>query len=184
MRFRNHHAGCCGFNPTRPDGTEWDHVLTLHDGSTVHADTAAEIIEEIIPAYTSFDDAGRLAARTRLAERLASASQEVRIKAAIARGTIDPADAGHAGLVDVLRADKAQSMLLETEDAPGVPASWVPETMLVLVATRYSPHTDFPRIEGNVAYLDPSSDEAFLASLTQAQVFDYWTSGVHAPQRP
>ena len=52
MRFRNHHAGCCGFNPTRPDGSEWTHVLTLHDGSTVHADTPEEIIEELVPGFT------------------------------------------------------------------------------------------------------------------------------------
>jgi hypothetical protein len=182
MRFRNHHAGCCGFNPTRPDGSEWDHVLTLHDGSTVHADTAAEVLEEIIEAYTSFDERGRLAARTRLAEQLASASQEVRIRSAIAQGTLDPADSDHAGLMDVLRADKAQSMSLETEDAPGVPAAWVPETMLVLVATRYAPHTAYPRITGNVAYLDPSDDDALLASLARAQIFDYWCSG--AAQRP
>ena len=76
MRFRNHHAGCCGFNPTHPDGTEWAHLLTLHDGSTVHADTAAEIIEELVPGYTSLSPDARRAARVRLAERLASASQE------------------------------------------------------------------------------------------------------------
>ncbi len=177
MRFRNHHAGCCGFNPTRPDGTEWAHLLTLHDGSTVHADTAAEIIEELVPGYTSLGPDARARARTRIAERLASASQEARIQAAVAVGGLDPADPDHAALLDILRADKGQTMQLETEDAPGEGADWVPEPTLVLVATRYAPHTGDRRIGGNVTYLDPSSDEALLASLRDAQVFDYWASG-------
>lgn len=176
MRFRNHHAGCCGFNPTHPDGTEWAHLLTLHDGSTVHADTAAEIIEELVPGYTSLGDEARAAARTRIAERLASASQEARIQAAVARGVLDLADPDQAALLDVLRADKGQGMLLEAEDAPGVQADWVPEPTLVLVATRYAPHTDRPRVGGNVVYLDPSADEALLVSLRDAQIFDYWAA--------
>nr|NLI51495.1 hypothetical protein [Propionibacterium sp.] len=177
MRFRNHHAGCCGFNPTRPDGSEWAHLLTLHDGSTVHADTAAEVVEELVPGYTSLPDAARAAARIRIAERLATASQEARIQAAVARGALDPADPDQAALLDILRADKGQSMLLETEDAPGDQADWLPEPTLVLVASRYAPHTDHDRIGGNVVYLDPSSDEALLASLRDAQIFDYWASG-------
>jgi len=176
MRFRNHHAGCCGFNPTRPDGSEWAHLLTLHDGSTVHADTAAEIIEELVPGYTSLEPDARAAARTRIAERLASASQEARIQAAIAHGGLDPADPHQAALLDILRADKGQTMLLETEDDPGAQADWVPEPMLVLVATRYAPHTAREPIGGNVTYLDPSSDEALLLSLRDAQIFDYWAA--------
>jgi len=176
VRFRNHHAGCCGFNPTRPDGSEWTHVLTLHDGSTVHADTPEEIIEELVPGFTSLDEQGRLRARVRLSERVAAASQEVRINAAIAQGILDPADPDSAALIDVLRADKGQSMLLETEDDPGVQAAWQPEPTLVLLATRYAPHTDYPPVTGNVSYIDPSTDAALLASLNRAQIFDYWTS--------
>lgn len=177
MRFRNHHAGCCGFNPTRPDGSEWAHLLTLHDGSTVHADTAGEVIEELVPGYTSLPPAAQAAARVRIAERLAVASQEARIQAAVARGAVDPADPDQAALLDILRADKGQSMRLETEDAPGTQADWVPEPVLVLVATRYAPHAAQEPIGGNVVYLDPSSDEALLASLRDAQIFDYWASG-------
>lgn len=178
MRFRNHHAGCCGFNPTHPDGSEWAHLLTLHDGSTVHADTAAEIIEELLPGYTSLDAAAQVGARVRLAERLASASQEARIHAAVRRGALDPVDPAQAPLLDVLRADKAQSMLLEEVDGvPGAQADWLPEPALVLVATRYAPHTGHERIGGNVAYLDPSTDESLLVSFRDAQIFDYWASG-------
>lgn len=180
MRFRNFHAGCCGFNPTRPDGTEWPHVMTLHDGSSVHADTPAEILEELIPAYTALDDEARGTARTRLASRLAVAAQDVLIRAAQRTGALDETDPDQAALLDFLRADKGQSMLLETEDAPGAQADWLPEPPLVLLATRYAPHTGYPPIGGNVRYLDPSDESALLNSLRDAQIFDYWA----AAQRP
>ena len=63
-----------------------------------------------------------------------------------------------------------------TEDDPGVQAAWQPEPTLVLLATRYAPHTDYPPVTGNVSYIDPSTDAALLASLNRAQIFDYWTS--------
>ena len=117
-----------------------------------------------------------------MAERLASASQEARIQAAIAAGRLDPADPDQAALLDVLRADKGQGMFLETEDAPGVQADWVPEPALVLLDCHYAPAAPRPRIGGNVCYLDTADDEALLASLTRAQIFDYWASP--AAQRP
>ena len=52
-----------------------------------------------------------------------------------------------------------------------------PLAALVLVATRYAPHTGHERIGGNVAYLDPSTDESLLVSFRDAQIFDYWASG-------
>lgn len=176
MRFRNHHAGCCGYNPTRPDGTEWAHIFTLHDGSTIHADTAAEVIEEILPGYGLLDEEGRRTARGRLAQRLASQGQEVHVALAVRAGRLDPADPQDAALIDILRADKALSMRLEDADAPGGAAEWVPETPLVLVATSYEPHTGYPRIAGNTAWLDPTTDASLLTSLREAGFFDYWTN--------
>lgn len=154
--------------------------MTLHDGSTVHADSAAEILEELIPAFTSLTESDQQAARRRLAVQLASASQEVRVRAARANGVLDDGQ-DSAALVDVLRADKALSMRLSTEDAPDEPADWLGEPALVLVATQYSPHADYPRIGGNVAYIDPSSDAALLTSLREAGVFDYWTASSQRP---
>ncbi len=182
MRFRNHHAGCCGFVPTHPDGTEWAHQLTLHDGSTVHADTAGEVLEELIAGYGALDDRGRLAARVRLAERLATQGQEVLIAASVRSGTLDPSDADDAALVDILRVDKGANMALEDRDAPGAAADWVPQTPLVLVSTGYAPHTGHARIGGNTRWLDPASESGFLASLRETGFFDYWTS--EGPQRP
>lgn len=174
MRYRNHHAGCCDFSPTRPDGTEWPRVLTLPDGSTVHADTPSELLDELIPGYLDRDENARAAARDELAIRMATAAQEAQIRAAVAGGRLDPASPDGAALAAVLRADKAQSMLLEIEDAPGEQAPWLPETTLLLVASGYAPHTDYPRIAGNVAYLDPADDESLLDSLGATGVLDYW----------
>lgn len=176
MRFRNHHAGCCGYNPTRPDGTPWQHLITLHDGSTVHADSAAEIIEELVPGYTSLDADAARAVRVQLAERLAGLSQEARVQLAVRDGVLNPADADDAALIDILRADKAQPVLLELPDAPGEQADWLPETTLVLVATQYAPHTATPRVGGNAVYVDPSDDDALLRSLHDARIYDYWSA--------
>lgn len=179
MRFRNHHAGCCGLNPTRPDGSEWSHVLGLHDGSTAHADTAAEVLEELLPGYLAADADGRRSRRIAHAHRVASAAQEVRITETVARGLLDTDDPDQATLLQVLRADKALSLLLETDDSPGEQAAWLALPELVLVATSYSPHEGPGRIDGNVVWLDPDTEDGYLRSLRDAGAYDYWTA-----QRP
>lgn len=179
MRFRNHHAGCCGFSPTRPDGTEWPHVLALHDGSTVHADTPAEVLDELIDGYSALPEAERLAARARAAESLAQSAQEARVDEAVRRGLLDPSDADDAALLDILRAPKGLSLFLEAEDAPGEQAAWLPLPELVLLTTSYAPHTAYPPIGGNVVWIDPSDEQAYLDSLRAGGVHDYWRA-----QRP
>lgn len=181
MRFRNHHSGCCGFVPTHPDGTEWAHLLTLHDGSTVHADTAAEVLAELIVGYEALGEAARFTARVRLAERLATQGQEVLIAAALRSGALDPAVPDDEALVDILRADKGTNMSLEDEDAPGSAADWVPATPLVLVSTGYAPHTSYAPIGGNTLWLDPATEAGFLASLRDTGFFDYWTNEGQRP---
>lgn len=176
MRDRNHHAGCCGLNPTRPDGSEWQHVLALRDGSVVHADSAAEIIDELIPGYELLDDEGRRAARIEHAHRLALAAQEARIATETATGTLDPSDPGVAPLLSLLRAPRSEALAFETEDAPGVPAPWLGAPQLVLVTTTYEPHGTTPPVTGNVAWLDPDTEAGYLASLGEAGVFSYWAN--------
>lgn len=176
MLLRNHHAGCCGFNPTHPAGGQWSHVLALHDGSTVYADTAAEVVEELIEGYPTLDAGARLSARVRLAEEMAALAQDLRIDQAVARGVLDPADPEQAALVEILRADKSASLLLELDDAPGDQAPWLPLPELVLVTSSYAPHTSYPAVEGNVVWVDPSDDAALLASFRTVGVFDYWAA--------
>lgn len=174
MKSRHHHAGCCGTNPTRPDGTEWTHVMALHDGSMVHADTSTEVLDELIPGYARLDEAGRRTARIGHAERLAQTAQEARIATAAAAGDLDPTEPDAAGLLVLLRAARSVPIVLETEEAPGDPAPWFGPT-LILVTTTYAPHTDAAPIGGNVSWLDPDSEASYLGSLREAGLFSYWT---------
>ncbi len=176
MRNRNHHAGCCGINPTRPDGTEWPVVLALPDGSTVQADTPAEALEELMPGYLTLDDRDRSAARVRHGRDTAGKLQEALIRAAASDG-LDPNAAEAEGLLDVLRADKRESLFLELPHAPGVQAPWLPRPALVLLTTSYAPHGAHPRIGGNVVWLDPSSEEGYLSSLGATSAFSFWAAG-------
>lgn len=175
MKYRNHHAGCCGPNATRPDGTEWAHVLALPDGSLVHADTPAEVLDELLPGYARLDEPGRRAARISHAERLAQTAQEARIAAASAAGDLDLTDPDAAGLLLLLRSARSVPVILETEDAPGDPAPWLGDPTLILVTTTYAPHTETAPVAGNVAWLDPHSEESYLGSLRDNGLFNYWT---------
>lgn len=121
MKFRDHHASCHGFNPVRPSGGEWTHAMMLHDGSTVYADTAAEIVEEMMPGLDSLDEPARSQARIRHAARTAAVVQQMVIDRARYEGTFDPDDAEVAPLVQILVTDKSLSLSLELPDTPASP---------------------------------------------------------------
>ena len=176
MKFRDHHASCHGFNPVRPSGGEWTHAMMLHDGSTVYADTAAEIVEEMMPGLDSLDEPARSQARIRHAARTAADVQQMVIDRARYEGTFDPDDAEVAPLVQILVTDKSLSLSLELPQHPGEPADWLPVVPLVLLATSYAPTTEYPRIGGNVIWIDPATDESYLASLNATGLFSYWAA--------
>lgn len=177
MKFRNFHQGCCGYNPTHADGSEWAHVLTLPDGSVVYADTPGEALEELIDGYASsapVSDETRLAARIRHAQLVAPQAQDALIKAAAARGDLDPRDPDELGLLEVLRADKAHGIHLADEQGRDV--AWEGSVPLVLVTTSYAPHGVEAPVTGRVVWLDPSGEERYLASLDAAGVANYWAA--------
>lgn len=198
MRFVNHHHGCSGFVPTRPDGSEWAHVFVLDDGAVVHADTETEVVEALIPGYAALplpqdpqpddphaetpqvgDDARRQA-RAAHAERLAATVQERWIQRALTRGHLDPAQADDNLLMSILRLPKSEGLLLATPDAPGQQAPWQGPVRLILVTTSYAPYTDIPPALGDVTWLDPSEEGAYLRSLRDAGVRDYWAAASSA----
>ena len=148
--------------------------MALHDGSMVHADTPTEVLDELIPGYARLDRPGRRTARIDHAERLAQTAQEARIASAAAVGDLDPTDPDAAGLLIVLRAPRSVPMVLEDEDAPGEPAPWLGDPALILVTTTYAPHSGAAPVRGNVAWLDPSSEESYLGSLKDTGLFSYW----------
>lgn len=183
MKYRNHHAGCCGLNPTRPDGSEWPHVLLMHDGSMLHADTPAEILGELIAGYAAMPDELRAKARRLHAAKVADAAQDARIAFAQASGDFDETDADGAALASIMRADKGVSLLLETPDAPGTQANWEPEVPLYLLTTSYAPEGEFPPIGGNVLWLDPTDEQRYLDSLAEVKIFSYWRHDASRPER-
>lgn len=150
--------------------------MVLHDGSTVYADTATEVLEEMLPGYGSLDEAAQFGARTRHARRVAEFIQRLQIDRAVAAGLFDEADPQLAALVHILTTDKALSLTLELPDAPGEVADWLPVVPLLLLTTSYAPHTEYPPIGGNVVWIDPASETGYLTSLRRTGVFSYWTS--------
>lgn len=45
---------------------------------------------------------------------------------------------------------------------------------LVLVTTSYVPHTDTAPVTGNVLWIDPADEVAYLRSLRDAGLYDIW----------
>ncbi|WP_409485392.1 hypothetical protein [Arsenicicoccus dermatophilus] len=174
MRFRNHHAGCCGYVPTRSDGSEWSHVLTLRDGSTVYADTADEVLAELVDGWEALGEQERADALVRHAAETAAAEQQRRTALAVERGALDLTDPGDRALLPLLEADKRLSLLLQTPDRPGEQADWHGPVELVLLTTSYRPVGEHPPIGGRTVWLDPSSPEGYLASLGASGAYDYW----------
>ncbi len=150
--------------------------MVLHDSSTVYADTAAEVIEEMLPGYQWADPDMQLQARIQHARQVAGLVQRLHIDRAVDAGQFDPLDPQQAGLAQILTTDKTLSLSLELPEAPGQPADWLPAVPLVLLTTSYAPHTQYPRIGGNVVWLDPASEASYLAGLHRTGIFNYWTS--------
>ncbi|MGB3954485.1 MAG: hypothetical protein WBL05_04265 [Brooklawnia sp.] len=180
MKQRDYHETCHGHHPQHPDGGEWNHVMVLHDGSTVYADTAAEVLSELLPGYQELDAQARRRTRIRHAQQVAGLVQRLQLEQAIAQGEFDQSDPGQAALADILTTDKSVSLGLELPDAPGRAADWLPQLPLVLVTTNYAPHTRYPRVGGNVVWIDPADEVGYLASLHRTGVFSYWTSAAPA----
>lgn len=173
MRIVNHHAGCCGYLPIKSDGTHWPHVYGLPGGGSVHADSAAEILAELLPGYDDLDAAGARQARIRHALVAASQAQDVHLARAAGRG-FDERDPADAALAQALRLDKGAPMSLASPDRPGEAVPWEGAVPLVLVTTAYAPHTDAPRPGGNIVWIDPDTEQGYLDSLRDSEAFDYW----------
>lgn len=203
MKIVNHHSGCCGYYPVRPDGSQWSHVLGLPGGASVHADTPGEILAEVIPGYAQLpDDAARRTARERHALDVGVRHQQARIDAAIADGAVDPADPADAEVIALLREVACRPLSLavaggsadgdgdEDDDgaagaAPDRPAPrWEGAIRLVCLTTAYAPYGELPRPQGRVDWIDPVDETAYLVSLRRAGALDYWSEAVYPLAQP
>lgn len=187
MKIVNHHAGCCGYHPVRPDGTQWSQVLGLPGGASVHADTPGELLAELIPGYAELsDDAARRRARERHALEVGVAHQQFRIEAAVADGVVDPADPDDAELITLLREIACRPIGLTAaadrhESGTAAPGPrWDGAIRLVCLTTAYAPYGELPPPQGHVDWIDPVAEEGYLVSLRRVGALDYWSEAVYA----
>ncbi len=184
MKIVNHHAGCCGYLPVRPDGTEWSHVLGLPAGASVHADTPAEILAELIEGYDALDPAGQARARLIHATGVAVEHQERRIRQAVADHLVRLDHPDDAALIALLRAAAGRGLRLTRSDEPTDATCsarhtprWDGAIRLVCLTTAYAPSTDVPAPAGRVDWIDPADEQGYLVSLRRVGAADYWCEG-------
>lgn len=123
--------------------------MILHDGSTVYADTAAEVLSEMLPGYQDTDEPARRRLRVRHAQQVAGLVQRPSWNVGSPRvASIRPTRA--RPLEQILTTDKSVSLGLELPDAPGRPADWLPPVPLVLVTTGSPAHQVPANRRGNV----------------------------------
>lgn len=172
-RFVNHHHGCCGYVPTRPDGSEWAHILVLPSGAVVHADTATDCLEELIEGYADSSPSEQLDLRIAHAHAAATWLREVRVAQAVADGVLTEEE--RRALSPLLDAPTTSPVHLARPGATsGDQTEWDGPIALVAVTTTYAPHSDAPPLRGWITWIDPSTEESLLLTLGAAGVRNYW----------
>jgi len=155
--------------PPHEGDDPWPFVLVHDDEDITYADSATELVGVLIPDYdaipansdgeTPCSDADHDTAlwmRYGQAVHTVTVLQESALAAATNNGDFDPALAGEDTLTTMLG---GKTVVFTGEQWP---EQAVP---LYLIATDYAPFTDVPRPAGNVVYLDPSTETAYLISL-------------------
>lgn len=146
---------------------------------TVYAETATALLAHIIPGYigeslpdpfsTGEDDlsAAEFEAEENLFKRYenallaATVAQTGVYDTALRDGVFDPSQASE----EVLTA------LLSSRTEPLVDIKeWTEEIPLVLIATDYVPFTTIPAPKGNIAWIDPSTEDRYLRSLAKVGI--------------
>lgn len=147
--------------PVREDGQPWQFALITAE-SQIFADSCTEIIEGLVPGYTALSDDDALIARYEYAIILANLHQQ------LLAGSTEGFDPG-AETENVLTAiftprEEVNLASLLPAGADGAPV-WNHAVPLVLPTVLYSPFTSVPAPVGDIAWIDPSNERAFLESL-------------------
>jgi hypothetical protein len=153
--------------PAKPDGTPWP-LLLVHGDRVTGADTAGELLAQLIPGYYAISDGDSghddaLWARYESALATATQLQETLLAAAAENGDFDAATADEATL----------TALLTDKTTPYAGPVWRQQVPLVLIDTDYQPFTRRPRPDGRVVYLRPAQERDYLTSLAEAGVIQF-----------
>lgn len=145
--------------PTKPDNTYYRYEM-IHDGDArrAYADTHTDLVAALIAGYadipfgaTTDADAARLAHAGRI---------QVELQAALnVAGGLDDFDQTTRTILTAPRHDPPQ---------PG--RRWDVKIPLVCITTDYDPYTDWPAPDGNIIWLDPTTETALLETLAAAGV--------------
>lgn len=161
---------------TRADDSPWPMVMSTAQG-TVLGETAADLIAALVPGYDDLVDpadaanpddvrAAGLVLRWRTCVATASDVQALICADRAKEGRFDPAAMSEEEL-SALFADKTVPVEdIETWEHRDVP--------LVLIATDYAPFTDRAPVGGNVLWLDPSDEMAFLRSMANLGLLSFY----------
>ena len=140
-------------NPdARGDTTDLRRAEKVH-GVTPGANSAAEVLAELIDGYAELDTEGRLEARLRHA-----AGVKLRVTAQLVSAAAEP-----------LPDDERETLLASPWEPPTI-SVWTPPVPLVLFDVFFSPFTARAKPRGNVRWLRPSRERPYLTSLADLGV--------------
>lgn len=182
--------------PVHPDGGEFTYVVFDNDGSGTFADSLVELLGEQIPGYKSIAESITAEADSHAIDQAlddllglryddllvyANALQRWMVSNSTERDLIDLQSIG----------DEAVSALMNERFVPfeGVTAAdgtvdlnWQHSTPLVLFVTDYAPYTDRALPEGNIIWVDPSTELTYMQSLDTMGVVDFYVLSENAEE--
>ena len=145
--------------PAHPDGEVWLFAMPVGGGGVVFADSATSVLDFLIPGYGGLDDDEALHVRVANAASTAAVVQTAFIESAT-----------DAGFDLASQTEDALTALLTDKDVPVDGGPYDLDVPVVLVSTLYEPFTTRPKVGGNIVWLDPSTELAYVRSLAGAQV--------------
>lgn len=161
-----------GSFPTNDTGSSYRFALVRGEVSTF-SDDLADLVEAIIPGYAVLDNDEALIARWQCAAATATQVQELLAVA----NDLNPGTESEDVLTAIFT-DRANPL----PEGSLTAGAWEHRVPLVLLATDYEPFTSTPAPTGKVQFVDPFSDRAFLNTLAQLGLCQFYTHDANAIQ--
>lgn len=139
---------------------DWVYAIVTATGTTHLSDSASELIGiglDGYPVTVETDDDATAALEMRYDDLLGYAAHFQRFLVAAAQ------ENDVVNLVEV--DDETLTTMLQERSIPFSGPSWTFPVPLVLLVTDYTPYTTIPAPQGNLVWLDPSTELTYLQSL-------------------